>query len=298
MKHFTLALLCFATFLCSAQQESDSTAISEAQYKMVIDSINNSFTYKYGTVSLKNDLATLEVPDGFKFLDSEQSNYVLTELWGNPPNETLGMLLPEDMSPMQDDFTYCVEITYSQEGYIDDEDAADLDYDDLLEEMQNDTNAANPERIAQGYGGMEFVGWASKPFYDASTKKLHWAKEIKFDGYDVNTLNYNIRVLGRRGYLNLNAIGDIDVLYEFNKDRDVILSSVAFNGGNQYSDFNPDLDEVAAYGIGGLIAGKVLAKVGLFAGILKFWKFIAIGAVAAFGGLRKRIFGGSSKEDA
>ena len=90
----------------------------------------------------------------------------------------------------------------------------------------------------------------------------------------------------------------IDILYDFNKDRDNILASVDFTSGNRYADFNPDIDEVAAYGIGGLIAGKILAKAGFFAVILKFWKFIAIGAVALFGGFRKKLFGGSKGEDA
>ena len=145
---------------------------------------------------------------------------------------------------------------------------------------------------------MTLVGWASAPYYDEVDKKLHWAKELNFDGYDVNTLNYDIRVLGRKGYLNLTAIGDIDVLDTFNQDRDHILASVDFNDGHRYSDFNPDIDEVAAYGIGGLIAGKILAKAGFFAILLKFWKFIAIGAVALFSGFRKKIFGSKSEEEA
>lgn len=53
-----------------------------------------------------------------------------------------------------------------------------------------------------------------------------------------------------------------------------------FNDGYRYGDFNPSVDEVAGWTIGGLVAGKVLAKAGLFAVILKFWKFIAIGVVA------------------
>jgi uncharacterized membrane-anchored protein len=171
-----------------------------------------------------------------------------------------------------------------------------LDYDDLLEEMQEDIKESNPQRTAQGYPTMELVGWASTPYYDQENKKLHWAKELKFEDTEVNTLNYNIRVLGRKGYLNLNAIGDINMLEAFNADRDNILHSVEFTPGNRYSDFNPDIDKVAAYGIGGLIAGKILAKAGFFALILKFWKFIAIGAVALFSGFRKKLFGGSKKE--
>lgn len=277
-------------------QENDELTTEQLEaYQKSLDSINNSFIYEYGKISLQNGIAEIDVPKGYKFLDAKQSKYVLSDLWGNPPSEVLGMLFPEHISPVSDNFTYAVEITYSNDGYINDDDAKDLNYDDLLEEMQDDTNEVNPERKKLGYPEIQLVGWAAKPFYDATNKKLHWAKELSFEGEEINTLNYNIRVLGRKGYLNLNAIGTIDILPEFNKDVDEILNSVHFTSGNKYSDFNPDIDEVAAYGIGGLIAGKLLAKAGFFALLLKFWKFIAIGAVGLFSVFKKRIFG--SKED-
>lgn len=296
MNRLTAVLLLFFSIQINAQQEADTLSFDLEAYQKVVDSINNSFTYQRGEVTLHNGLAILHVPEGFKFLDSEQSKRVLTDLWGNPPSEPIGLLFPEAMTPMHDNFTYAVEIEYSEEGYIEDEDAEDLDYDDLLEEIQEDIKASNPERTAQGYPTMELVGWASQPYYDHKNKKLHWAKELKFEDTEINTLNYNIRVLGRKGYLNLNAIGDINMLNTFNADRDNILQSVEFTPGNRYSDFNPDIDKVAAYGIGGLIAGKILAKAGFFALILKFWKFIAIGAVAIFSGFRKKLFGGGKSD--
>ncbi|MGV6832569.1 MAG: DUF2167 domain-containing protein [bacterium] len=298
MKKFIPALLVCLFITPSFSQEDTSEEViefSEERYQMFLDSINNSFKYQTGTIDLNNGLAEITVPDGFKFLDAEQSDYVLTELWGNPPSETLGMLLPEDTNPMSDNFTYAVEIEYMEDGYIDDEDAADIDYDELLETMQEDILATNDERVNQGYERMELVGWASPPYYDDVNKKLHWAKELYFEGYDVNTLNYNIRVLGRKGYLNLNAIGEIDILDVFNEDRDKIVESVHFKSGNKYSDFNPDLDKVAAYGIGGLIAGKVLAKTGLLALLAKFGKFIVIGVVGLLGAFKNKIFGGKKE---
>lgn len=273
---------------------SAQDTLSEEQiYSSKIDSIEQSFTYQYGDIELGDNLATLSVPDGYKFLDAEQSSYVLTDLWGNPPSEVMGLLFPEEITPLSDNFTYAVEITYSEEGYIKDSDAEDLDYDDLLEEMQKDTEEANDQRVELGYEPIELVGWASRPFYDKENKKLHWAKELKFGDYEINTLNYNIRILGRKGYLNMNAIGDIDILPVFNEDIDEILSSVDFNQGNRYSDFNPDLDEIAAYGIGGLIAGKILTKAGFFAAILKFWKVGFIAIAGLFAAFRKRFFGGA-----
>ena len=285
----TLAVILF-TCVSVAQTEEELTQEMIEAYEHYRDSVEATLNYQYGTIDINGGLAQIVVPAGFKFLDAEQSEFVLTELWENPPSESLGMLLPEDISPLSDNFTYAVEITYSDEGYISDEDAEGIDYDELLEEMQKDTQDGNEFRIENGYDTIELIGWASEPFYDNDAKKLHWAKELKFGDYEINTLNYNIRVLGREGYLNLNAIGDMDALPHINNDIDQILASVEFTEGNRYADFNPDIDKVAAYGIGGLVAGKVLAKAGVFAGLMKFWKIILVGIVGAFGVLRKKLF--------
>ncbi|TYP99837.1 putative membrane-anchored protein [Tenacibaculum adriaticum] len=281
----------------SFAQDSENDQISEEEYIRKIDSINNAFTYQEGKITLQDGIAEITIPDGYKFLDAKQSSYVLTDLWGNPPSEVLGMLFPKDVNPLGDNFTYAVEVTYSKDGYINDEDAKELDYDELLEQMQEDTDASNPERKKLGYPTMDLVGWASAPFYDENNKKLHWAKEISFEGEAENTLNYNIRVLGRKGYLNLNAIGTIDILPNFKKDVNQILNSVAFTEGNKYSDFNPDIDQVAAYGIGGLIAGKLLAKAGFFVVILKFWKVIAIAVAGGFAAFKNKLFGRKEEEE-
>ncbi len=298
MKRLCSALMAMVLWCAVQAQETDTISIDSAQLSgllqemIIIDSIENSFKYQYGTVDLGNGMATLQVPEGYKYLDPEQANYVLTQLWENPESETMGLLFPEYTSPVGDSMMYAVEISFESEGYIEDEDAADLDYDDLLETMQEDAKEINEMRLKQGYEAVEIVGWAAPPFYDAADKKLHWAKELKFGASEINTLNYNIRVLGRRGYLTLNAIGDMEILPEFQANITPILSSVEFNEGHHYDDFDPELDKVAAYGVGGLIAGKVLAKAGFFALIAKFWKFIAIGAIALFAGVKKFLFGG------
>ncbi len=281
-----------ATFFCfnaKAVNEPDKKAVS---YE---DSVENSLKYQRGEVSIKNGLAKLLVPQGYKFLDAMQSKHVLENLWGNPADEsTLGLLLPENISPVSENFSYAVEITYSEEGYIKDDDAKDIDYNELLDQMKADAKAENEYRVKEGYSPVELVGWASKPFYDENSKKLHWAKEIRFGEDSINTLNYNIRILGRKGFLNLNAIGKMNVLPAFQQDVNKILASVEFNQGHTYAEFNPDIDQVAAYGIGGLIAGKVLAKAGFFAILLKSWKIILVALAGLFAVLKKKLFG--SKE--
>ncbi|MCW7480263.1 DUF2167 domain-containing protein [Leptospira kanakyensis] len=253
----------------------------------VLKKINN-LKYQTGKVTIGDKLATVNVPKGFKFLDAKQSQFVLHDVWGNPLNEgILGMLFKADQSPISDNFTYAITYAFSEDGYVSDSDANEINYDDLLKSMKEDISEGNEDRKKEGYPTLELVGWANKPFYDANTKKLHWAKEIKFEGDEVNTLNYNIRILGRKGILELNAISDIQKLNLVQKDIPAIIASTEFNDGEKYSDYSPGIDKLAAYGIGGLIAGKVLAKAGFFALLLKFWKVIAIGAVAALGVLKK-----------
>ncbi len=304
LNHFIIIALLFSSGNIFCQQIEDNEEMTEAEkekyveaYMHYADSLDNTLNYQHGVVLLQDGIATITVPEGYKFLDKEQANYILTEIWGNPSDPaSMGLLLKEAENPLT--VSYGIEISYSDEGYIDDDEAEDIDYDDLLNEMKKDAISENEQRKELGYQSVELVGWASPPFYDSETKKLHWAKELNFEEEAANTLNYNIRVLGRNGYINLNVIGGMENLSDVKENINPILNSVAFNSGYAYSDFNPSFDKVAAYGIGGLIAGKVLAKAGLFAAILKFWKVIAIAVGGAFVTLRKRFFGGKNQENA
>ena len=75
-------------------------------------------------------------------------------------------------------------------------------------------------------------------YYDKDKKTLHWAKEIKFGQDSINTLNYNIRILGRKGVMVLNAIAPSNALDLVQKDINKVLNSVQFNEGYQYDDFD------------------------------------------------------------
>jgi uncharacterized membrane-anchored protein len=152
----------------------------------------------------------------------------------------------------------------------------------LLKEIQSDAASANEERAKLGYESIAIIGWASKPYYDNEKKVLHWAKEIKFGETEGTTLNYNVRVLGRKGILVLNAVSSMQELPDVQQNIEPVLASFNFDNGNKYADFNPDMDEVAAWTIGGLVAGKMLAKVGILALILKNIKLIGL-ALAGLG---------------
>ncbi len=220
--------------------------------------------YQHGEVNLHNGLAKLDVPPEFKFLDRANTEKVLVNLWRNPASpDTLGMLFPADKGPLDED-CWAVTISYAADGYVKDDDASNINYSELLTQMQKDAQRANRERVKRGYPSAELVGWATPPHYDAKAHKLYWAKEIRFGGEPGTTLNYNIRMLGRRGVLVVNAIANMNQLQTIEQSTPEILGMINFNEGHRYVDFNPKSDKVAAYGIAALVAAGVAAKLGLF----------------------------------
>ena len=252
------------------------------------------FKYQKGSIVIGNGLATLTTPEGFRYLDPAQTEKLLVDGWGNPPGrKTLGMLLPSDLGPLSEN-GWGVVITYNEDGFVKDDDAESIDYADLLKQMKEEMVETNKERAAQGYESVELIGWAAPPHYDKATHKLYWARELRFGDLTESTLNYDIRVLGRKGVLSLNAVSSMSQLSDIQNRMQEVMGFVQFNAGNQYSDFNPSVDKLAAYGIGALIAGKVAAKVGFFklllGGILALKKFLIIGVIALLAFLKK-IFG-------
>jgi uncharacterized membrane-anchored protein len=186
---------------------------------------------------------------------------------------------------------WIVTINYNEDGYVKDTDASKINYDDLLKKMQQGIAENNKVRVEHGYQAITLVGWAAPPHYDSATHKLYWAKQLQFAGEQQDTLNYNIRMLGRKGVLELNAIAEIGQLAEIDRQTPQILGMVDFKEGSRYADFDPKSDKVAAYGIAALVAGGVAAKLGLFkllwVGLLAAKKFIIIGVIAAVGFARK-----------
>jgi uncharacterized membrane-anchored protein len=278
----------------AAQDAADSTATElspeqmEALLASMTDSLEASYTYQNGAIPIADGVATLTIPEGFKFLDGEQSRQVIVDVWGNPPDvaaDVLGMILPTDAGVLDNTFTFVVE--YDPMGYVSDADATDIDYAEMMEGMKADDAEDNRQRREAGYEGLELVGWAAPPFYDAERKVLHWAKELRADEAEENSLNYNVRVLGRKGVLIMNAVGSMSELSAVQAAIPNVLAMASFNPGHTYAEFDSKVDDVAAWTVGGLVAGKVLAKTGFLALILKNIKLIVIALGAAGVGLWK-----------
>jgi uncharacterized membrane-anchored protein len=285
MKTTLLILSFFLVGNAFANDPTDSLQQIEEQLRQ-LDSIDKKLHYKTGRLSLADNKVVINVPEHFKFLDAKEARYVLEELWGNLKGQTaLGMLVPKDEMAAIANYAFVVE--YDEMGYVKDDDAQDINYNELLAELKKDAIESNKEREAQGVSSLFLVGWASAPFYDKERNVLHWAKEFSTPESESNTLNYDVRVLGRHGVLILQAVSSMDHLDSVKQNINPLLGSVAFTDGNRYADFNESTDNVAAWTIGGLVAGKMLAKAGFFAFIGKFLKIIVLGAIALGGAVVK-----------
>jgi uncharacterized membrane-anchored protein len=256
--------------------------------------LESSLRWRTGEIPLGDGIAHLALSADWRFLGPDDTERVLVEAWHNPPDrkKPLGMLFAADVGPLAED-AWAVVLSYTAEGHVSDDDAEKIDYDALLREMQAAARARNDQRVKDGYLPVELVGWAARPYYDRAQHKLHWARELRFGDERESTLNYDVRVLGRRGVLVMQAVAPMARVEPVSARMRDALAMVEFAPGQRYEDFDSRADEVAAYGIGGLVAGGLLAKAGffklLFAGLVAAKKFVVLGLVAV-GGAFARYF--------
>jgi len=292
-----LAVFAACLFVGQSAVADDAAPAGQKTVQQFVDSLH----FQTGTVKVARANASLKLDDSFRYLDARDAQRVLEQLWGNPPDaDVLGMLVPTAAPLTEEKGSWAVVVTYSNDGYVSDAEAGKIDYTKMLHDMQEATHEANAERKQHGYPAVDLVGWAEPPHYDAASNKLYWAKDLAFGDGKEHTLNYDIRVLGRGGYLSLNAVAGMSQLDTVKAEMPKVLAMTEFDPGQRYADFNSSTDKIAAYGIGALVAGTLAAKAGLFAKLfamlLAFKKVIIGGAIALFAAAG-RLFGRKSKSN-
>ncbi|MFZ4561619.1 MAG: DUF2167 domain-containing protein, partial [Saprospiraceae bacterium] len=105
-----------------------------------------------------------------------------------------------------------------------------------------------------------------------------------------------VLTIGVSTVLVLNAVATMNDLPEVTPHIERIINCVEFDKRYQYADFTPGVDQVAAWTLGSLVTGKMLAKVGFFGLLLKFWKIIVLGLAGLGGAIWKILRGGNENE--
>lgn len=289
-----------AALLIGVLPSARADAPGGGQPQMTAEQFMASLHFESGKIDLPGGIAALDLPPSFRYLNPSDANRVLVDAWRNPPGfTTLGMIFPSDVSPLSQE-GWGVVITYQDDGHVNDDDASKIDYNDLLKQMKEGAEEDSKERVKQGYSAMQLAGWAEDPHYDQATHKLYWALDYSPGDSKEHTLNYNIRVLGRKGVLVLNAVAGMNQIASIKTEMQKVVAFTEFKPGNGYADFNSGTDKVAEYGIAALVAGGVAAKLGLFAKLfavlLAFKKAIIIGIIAVVAAIKK-LLGLKKKEE-
>jgi uncharacterized membrane-anchored protein len=280
--YLLLLLMPFSVFCASKDSFDGENFLKELIKK------DQSIKYQTGSVELNSEIE-LNVPKGYKYMSQKDAEYVVYDFWGNPKSgAVLGMIVKDNFT-LLDENAWCFVITYEKSGYVKDEDADKIDYNEMMEEMQSSEKEANEARTKEGYPTIHILNWAVSPFYDKKNNILHWAKSIKFGNNEDTTLNYEVRILGRKGVLNLNAVGVLRQLKDIQQHIPDIIHIAKFKEGSRYIDFDPSVDEVAAYTVGGLVAGKILAKAGIIALLLKNIKIVILAILGFFGAFKNKV---------
>jgi uncharacterized membrane-anchored protein len=250
------------------------------------------------SVPLKDE-ATLALPAGYAFVPRKESVELLKLMGNESGSELVGLVFP-----LAEGKDYFLVVDYENAGYVSDAEAKEWDADDLLESLQEGTEAGNLMRKKQGVPAIQVTRWVEAPKYEEATHRLVWSAEVRLkDAEDPDPgVNYNTYVLGREGYVSLNLVTSVSTVDADKPAAHELLSAIAFNEGRRYADFDSSTDKVAAYGIAALVGGVAAKKLGLLAliaaGAAKFAKVIII-ALAAFGaGIAKWFKGRSAKPDA
>jgi uncharacterized membrane-anchored protein len=250
------------------------------------------------SIALGNDL-TLALPADDQFLPPPDAGKLLEKLGSFHHENLLGLVAH------QGDEDWFVTVRYEPEGFIKDDES--IDAAELLSTIREGVSESNEERTQKGFKALRVDGWSDPPRYDKSDHHLVWALEVSDD--DGKSVNFNTRVLGRRGYVSVNLVTAPEKLAEYKPRAAALLVATTFGAGARYEDFDGKTDKVAEYGLAGLVLGGAgvaaakLVKVGLLA---KFSKIILAAIIAgkkaiiAFGvalvAILKKVFAGRRVE--
>ncbi|MDQ8187143.1 DUF2167 domain-containing protein [Pelagicoccus sp. SDUM812002] len=284
-----LVALPFLAFLSSPAFAQDENALTEEQARAEAqakwDAFMQSLAWQdQGTGELK-EWATIEIPDGFRYLDGEDASRLM-QAYGNLPSEYEGLIATNDLD-------WLVLFQFDPTGYVKDDEKDELDPDALLDQLKENQEAGNQYRREQGLAPMYIDGWAMEPRYNEYTNNLEWGLLLRSGDNPNPFVNYETKLLGREGVMEVTLICDLEDMQMILPNYQDLLLGHQYKEGKSYAEYRQG-DKIAEYGLTALIAGGALygaAKLGFLGTILafgkKFLKFIIIGLVAIGAAFKK-----------
>lgn len=241
-------------------------------------------------VDVGSNLAQMDLGPDYLFANGEDTRAIMSYI-GNPPTDyEVGMVASKD-----ENASWFIVFEHYAVGYIRDDDKDNIATASILESYRKGTEESNEERVKQGYSPLRITGWYEEPHYDERTHNLTWAMLAEDNKGQV--VNYNIRLLGRKGYISAVLVADPSTLTALKPQLAGIIGNLSYKSGNRYTEFEQG-DKVAKYGLTALVAGGAGAaavKFGLFKALARFGKAIVLAMLAFIAVIWKLIrnfFGG------
>lgn len=238
-------------------------------------------------VDLGNDIAQMELPEGYAFAGPDDAREILRSMGNRPTGSELGLLIPN-----AEDQDWFMVFAWQPVGYVKDDEKDEIDADALLKSIQEGTEEGNAWRKENNIPALHVTRWAEPPRYDERTHNLVWATLAESEGGS-KSVNYNMRLLGRRGIVSATLVEDPDKLAASKPFAYAAMDKFSFKSGSLYSEWRQG-DKVAEYGLTALVAagaGATAAKLGFFGFLAKLLakggKAVVAGVVALFAGISK-----------
>lgn len=242
---------------------------------------------------LLGDKAEIAITQGYRFTSGDGTRKLMA-MYGNPASDReLGTLTVEGLGPW-------IIFEFDDSGYVKDDEKDQINADEMLESLRETQKQGNQYRREHGMPQLEILGWAVPPRYNEKTHNLEWATRLKSLDNDGISINYNTRLLGRKGVMEVTLVCEPEEMDKMIAEQEKILTGYDYIQGERYAEFREG-DKVAKYGLTALIAGTgafAAAKMGLFGklGVLiaKLGKgviLIVLGVVAALKNFFAKLFG-------
>ena len=237
------------------------------------------------------DVAMVKVPEGTAFIGGKAECAKFVEATQNlVTGQEMGIIVPNGAGEQ-----WWIEFDFNPIGFVKDDEKGKLDADAILDSLRKGQEEANGDRKRRGWPALHITGWHTPPRYNPTSHNLEWATKLQADGSTREDVNYNVRVLGRRGVMSVTLIAMPEFFDKTLPRLQAILADFKYNPEQTYASYKSG-DKIAEYGLTALVVGGTLAvaaKTGLQA---KFWKVI-VAAIAALGAGIRKLFGGKKKAD-
>lgn len=215
-----------------------------------------------GVYNLPNSSSMLSLPSNhYALLGADSREFA--RLSNGQSDETIEAVV------FDENFDTAVWFESNDSGYIHLNDWEQLNSEDLLKLISENTEKANEERRKNNISEIHVVGWLQPPILDRNSNTVYWAIEAT---ENENKIANSVAIrLSRKGYEKLTWSTDKSSYTPFGGQLDIMLRSHNFDQGYRYSDYMAG-DRAAGYGIAtlvGMTLGGKIAKVGGLSLLLK-----------------------------